>query len=375
MSLGKKAKMTEMTLSELAGLLGGRLEGDGTPVIKGVAPLESAGGGEVTFLANARYEKFMARAAAAAVIVSEDYKGPAPQKAALIRCKDPYYAFRQAMVAFYGFRQPDFDGIDRRANVHPAAKLGENVRIGAFVTVCAGVSIGDGCVLYPGAYVGANCRIGCDCRIYPNVTLYENTVLRDRVAIHAGSSIGQDGFGYATHKGDDGVVRHEKIPPAGWVELEDDVEIGACCAIDRATVGPTIVGAGTKFSNLVAIGHGTRLGRHCLLVAQAGLAGSVVVGDYCVFAGQCGVVGHVRIGQAARIGAQAGVTNDVAPGQEMLSSPAIPLADARRSMVSFARLPEMRNAVRTLIGELSALKDRIKEIEQAGGKPKGRDKD
>jgi len=350
------------------------VEGDGGRTIRGVAPLDSARDDEITFLANRRYEKFMPETGAAAVIVAQDYKGPTPPKAALVRCKDAYLAFREAMVAFYGFRRPDFDGIDKRANVHPQARLGGNVRIAAYATVCAGVSIGDGCVLYPGAYVGPDCRVGRDCCIYPNVTLYENTILHDRVTIHAGSSIGQDGFGYATHKCDDGVVRHDKIPQAGWVELEDDVEIGACCAIDRATIGATIIGAGSKFSNLVAIGHGTKMGKHCLLVAQAGLAGSVVVGDYCVFAGQCGVVGHVRIGSGARIGAQAGVTNDVPPGQEMLSSPAIPLADARRAMSSFARLPQMRKALLTVTKELSELKDRIKDLVSLAGKQKGRGK-
>ncbi|MHC4983655.1 MAG: UDP-3-O-(3-hydroxymyristoyl)glucosamine N-acyltransferase [Planctomycetota bacterium] len=363
--------MPEMTLSKLAGLLGGRLEGRGERIVKGLGALESAGPDEVTFLANVRYEKFMSGTSAAAVIVAEDYKGPKPEKAALIRCKDPYFAFREAMVAFCGFREVDFEGIDERADVHPTARLGKDVRIGAFVTISAGVTIGDGSALYPGVYVGANCRVGRDCRVFPNVTLYDGTILHDRVMIHAGSSIGQDGFGYATHKCDDGIVRHEKIPQAGWVELEDDVEIGSCCAIDRATMGATIIGAGTKFSNLVAIGHGTKLGKGCLLVAQAGLAGSVIVGDYCVFAGQCGVVGHIRIGDGARIGAQAGVKNDVPPGQEMLSSPAIPLPEARRAMMSFSRLPQIRQAVRKLTKELSALKDRIKQIQAAQHKPKG----
>jgi UDP-3-O-[3-hydroxymyristoyl] glucosamine N-acyltransferase len=155
------------------------------------------------------------------------------------------------------------------------------------------------------------------------------------------------------------VVRHEKIPQAGWVELEDDVEIGACCAIDRATLGPTVIGAGTKFSNLVTVGHGTKLGRHCLLVAQVGIAGSTMVGNYCVFAGQAGVVGHIRIGDGARIGAKAGVTNDVAPGQEVLGIPAMPLHEARRAMMSMSRLPQLRTAVRRLTREINTLRRRI----------------
>jgi len=358
--------MAELTLTELAERVGGRVEGDASRTVRGVGAIDAAGPQEVTFLANQRYEKHLAKTRAAAVLVADDYAGPASAHATLVRCPDPYLAFREAMVILHGFRRPDFEGIDERTDVHPSAKLGSNVRIGAFAVVRADVEIGDETVLYPGVYVGSGSRIGRACTLYPNVTLYDGSILHDRVTIHAGSVIGQDGFGYATHAGDDGVTRHDKIPPAGWVEIEEDVEIGACCAIDRATLGPTVIGAGTKFSNLVAIGHGTRLGRHCLLVAQAGLAGSVTAGDYCVFAGQCGVVGHVRIGDGAKIGAQAGVTNDVPAGQEMLSSPAIPLADARRSMVAFGKLPQMHAELRKLTREVAALKKRLGEAEAPG---------
>jgi UDP-3-O-[3-hydroxymyristoyl] glucosamine N-acyltransferase len=316
-----------------------------------VAALETAGPEEVSFLSNQRYEKYVATSRAAAVIVPASYAG---EGESLIRCEDSYYAFRQAMVAFYGFRQPHFDGIDPQANVDPAARLGSGVRISAFATVGPDTEIGEGTVLYPGAYVGPRCRIGKDCALYPNVTLYDGTILYDRVTIHAGTSIGHDGFGYATYEG-----KHEKIPQVGWVEIEDDVEIGACCAIDRATLGPTVIGAGTKFSNLVAIGHGTRMGKHCLVVAQAGLAGSVTVGNYCVFAGQAGIVGHIKIGDGAKVGAKAGVTNDVPPGEEVLGSPSMPLRLARRVFTVRERLPQLRSAVRKLVKELNAVKQRL----------------
>jgi len=351
--------MAEMTLGELAEKLDGRLDGDAAAVIRGVASLEAAGADQVSFLANARYEKQVPGTRAAAVIVAGDYQAPDGCKCGLIRCEDPYFAFRQAMVMLHGFRLPDFDGIDERAAVDPTAKLGDGVRIGAFAVVAGGCEIGDGTVVYPGAYVGADCRIGRQCLIYPNVTLYGGTILGDRVTIHAGSSIGHDGFGYATHAGGDGVVRHEKIPQVGRVEIGDDVEIGACCAIDRATMGATVIGAGTKFSNLVAIGHGTRMGRHCLMVAQAGIAGSVMVGDYCVFAGQCGVVGHIRIGDGVRVGAKAGVVNDVAPGLEVLGSPAMPRPEARRMLMSWTRVSQLRNAVRKLTREVRTIRRKL----------------
>jgi len=272
----------------------------------------------------------------------------------LIRCDDPYFAFRQAMVAFYGFREPHFSGLDARASIDPTVELDEDVRVGAFSTIAGGCTIGAGTVIYSGVHIGPDCRIGRQCRLYPNVVLYDGTILHDRVMIHACSSIGQDGFGYATHSG-----KHEKIPQAGRVELEDDVEIGAGCAIDRATLGATIIGAGTKFSNLVAIGHGTHLGKCCLLVAQAGVAGSTIVGDYCSFAGQSGVVGHIRVGDGVRVGAKSGVTHDVPAGQEVLGIPAMPLGQARRAMMSFSRLPQLRTAVRRLTRELAVVKRRL----------------
>ena len=345
--------MAEMTVSELAARLGGELVGSGEPLVRGCASIEDAGCDEVTFLANAKYARHVATTRAAAVIVPADYEEPA---ATLIRCEDSYFAFREAMVAFYGFREHPFEGVSAGAHVAPSARLGQDVRVAAGATVCAGAEIGARAVLYPGVFVGPDCRLGEDCILHPNVTLYDGTILGDRVTIHAGSSIGHDGFGYATHAG-----RHEKIPQVGWVELGDDVEIGACCAIDRATMGATVIGAGTKFSDLVAIGHGTRIGEHSLLVAQVGIAGSVTVGKYCVFGGQVGVAGHIRLGDGVRVMAQGGVTRDVAAGQEVGSTPAIPRKLVQRVWGTLPRLPQMRTAILRLTREVNALKRRLGE--------------
>ncbi|MCD6304008.1 MAG: UDP-3-O-(3-hydroxymyristoyl)glucosamine N-acyltransferase, partial [Planctomycetes bacterium] len=353
-----------MSLSELAETIGGTLCGsDGGRIVRGAASIESAGPDEVTFLANSRYERYMTETAAAAVIVAQDYRGPGE---ALIRCGDPYFAFRQAMVALYGFRRAYFRGIDPRACVDESAELAEGVSVGPLAVIGPDVKIGPGTVIWPGAFIGPGCRIGRDCEIYPHVTLYAGTVLHDRVRIHAGTTIGQDGFGYATHAG-----RHHKIPEAGWVELEDDVEIGACCAIERATLGATVIGAGTKFADLVAIGHGTRLGKHCLMVSQSGIAGSTHVGDYCVFAAQSGVVGHIRIADGVQVGAQSGVTNDVPAGQQVLGSPAKPLGEAKRAMVISNHLPEMRRTLRKVVRELDELKRRLDELRPLPGSEPG----
>lgn len=348
--------MTRITLAKLAEKLAGRLEGDGQRLVDSTASLTTAGPEQVSFLANSHYERHMAGTSAGAVIVSEDYSGPRAEATALIRCKDAYFAFREAMVLFYGFRRPDFEGVDSRASVHPTARLDETAAIGPFAVVSAGCRIGPNTAIYPGAYIGAGCRVGRDCVIYPNVTLYDGTILHDRVTIHASSSIGHDGFGYATHADANGAAAHHKIPQAGWVEIGDDVEIGACCTIDRATMGATIIGAGTKFSNLIAIGHGTKLGKHCLMVAQAGIAGSVMVGDYCVFAGQCGVVGHITIGDGAKIGAKSGVIKDIPPGLEVLGSPAVARTDAKRAVIGAAQVPRLRDAVRKLAHDIRAIK-------------------
>jgi UDP-3-O-[3-hydroxymyristoyl] glucosamine N-acyltransferase len=350
--------MAEMTVSELATRLGGQHTGDGAKVIRGVSTLEAARADEVAFLANPKYEKQMATTAAGAVIVGLDYAGAG---ATLIRCRDPYFAFREAMVAFFGFRKHPFSGIDARANIDASARIGANAAISPFVTIAPDCQVGDNVVIYPGVYVGAGCRIGNDCTLYPNVTLYDGTILHNRVAVHANSCIGQDGFGYATHKCADGVVRHDKIPQAGWVELEDDVEIGACAAIERAAMGPTTIGAGTKLWDLVAIGHGTQIGRHCLLAPQSGIAGSVKVGDYCVFAGQSGVVNHVHINDGVKVGAQSGVTKDVAPGQIVVGSPADDIGRTKRILATYANLPEMRSALKKLTQEVEELKKKLDE--------------
>lgn len=354
--------MAEMTLGELADTVGGRLEGDDSRKVRGMASLESATATDAAFLANARYRKHMSETSAAAVIVETDYDGPVAESVALIRCDDAYFAFREAMVALYGFAEPDFSGVDPRADVHETAELVEDVSVGAFATIRAGCRIGSGTVIHPGAYVGADCRIGDGCNIGPNVTLYHGTIVGSRVAIGAGSSIGQDGFGYATHAG-----RHHKIPQVGWVEIGDDVEIGACCAIERGTLEATRIGAGTKMADLVGIGHAARLGDHCLLVSQSGIAGSVITGDYCVFAGQAGVANHVRLGDRVRLAAQSGVARDVPDDQDLFGSPAMPLARARRALKTLPQLPEMRKALRRLEQEMAEIKRRFADGESKPG--------
>jgi UDP-3-O-[3-hydroxymyristoyl] glucosamine N-acyltransferase len=228
------------------------------------------------------------------------------------------------------------------------------------------VVIGDRATIYPGVYIARGSRIGHDVTLFPNVVLYEQSILGDRVTIHAGSVIGEDGLGYAPVNG-----KWVKIPQVGNVVLGDDVEIGTDCAIDRATLGSTVIGSGTKFSNLVAIGHGTRIGEDCLFVAQVGVAGSVQVGRHVTMAGQVGVVGHITIGDNVRIGAKAGVINSIEAGQSVLGQPAVPVQEAKRQVAVTQRLPELKKEIRRLRRELGELSRRF-ETREEGCEPSPR---
>ena len=335
------------TVQELAEHVGGTVEGDGSVVVSGAATLIEAGAGDVSFLANPRYEKEMGDSQAAVVVVSEETEAGGRT---VIRSQDPYYAFMQIVVLLHGHREHKAIGVSERASVDRTAQIGENVDIHDFVCVSEQAEIGSGTRIYPNCTIGPGSKVGRDCIIYPNVTVYDGCTIGDRVTIHSGTVIGQDGFGYATH---DGV--HHKIPQIGGVVIEDDVEIGANCAIDRGTLGDTVIGKGSKFSNLVAIGHNTRIGEHSLLVAQVGIAGSVDVGKYCVFGGQVGVVGHIRIGDGVRVAAKSGVINNVADGETVAGSPAMPFSQAKRSLTLIKDLPDFRKKLRELDRSLRKL--------------------
>lgn len=343
--------LREITLAELAGQLGGQLEGDGTKIVRGANRIQDARPDEIAFLANPRYRHFMAATQAAAVIVAHDYQGPGQS---LIRCQDPYFAYRQTMVLLYGFRSHPFSGIDPSARLDPSARIADGASVAGGVTICAGAEIGPRSVLYPGVFVGPDCRIGRDCIIYPNVVIYADTVIGDRVILHGCCVIGQDGFGYSTHAG-----KHEKIPPVGRVEIGDDVEMGAGCCVDRATMGATVIGPGTKFSNGVVIGHGSAVGKGCLFSAQAGIAGSVSVGDYAAFGAQSGVSNHISLGKLAKVAAKSGVMTDVPASQEVGGTPAIPLVQAMRALSLLPQLPEMRRQLKKLQDQLAALQDKL----------------
>ncbi len=324
------------------------LDGDADRQVVGVATLEDARPSEISFLANPKYEQALETTSAGAVIVSEDQQSP--DRLTVLRVADPYAAITAVMVHIHGYRRHASAAAGDRAVIHPSAAIGENANIHHGVSVSANVTIGKNVVLYPGVYIAEGSRLGDDCVLYPNVVIYDGSVLGNRVTIHAGTVIGEDGLGYAPVGG-----TWHKIPQIGIVELGDDVEIGANCSIDRATLGRTVISKGTKFSNLIAIGHGTKIGEHCMFVAQVGIAGSVNVGKHVTMAGKVGIAGHLTIGDNAKLGAMAGLMKDVPPGTTVLGSPAIPIKNALRSFSLVERLPDLNKQIKRLEAQVDAL--------------------
>lgn len=343
-----------MKLEDLASILQTRgfpVDIDGAPDLDVVAvnTLQDAQPGEISFLSNSKYRDRLMETDASAVIVKPDQE--TRRGLCTLRCADPYGAVTAAMVTLHGYRRHTRWGVDERASIAASAQIGPNPSIGPFVTVAEAVVIGKNATIYPGCYVGAGVCIGDDVTLYPNVTVYERVRMGDRVAIHAGTVIGQDGLGYAPVD-----QKWLKIPQVGSVVIEDDVEMGACCAIDRATLGETRIEQGTKISDAVVIGHGTRVGRDSILVAQVGIAGSVDVGEHVTLMGQVGIAGHLHIGDDATVLAKSGVWSNIGPGETYFGLPATDSVGFRRNLVITKSLPKMARRVRELERQVDELR-------------------
>jgi len=332
--------MQERTLGELAEYVGGRICGDPKVIIKSASTLGRADKGDISFLTNRKYEKQLRATKASAVIVGKETPS---SSVPLLIADDPYYAFMQIMVLLHGHRKHKKTGVSPKASISDSAKVGMDCHIHDFVTIADNARIKDGCIIYPNVYIGQDVQIGNDSIIYPNVVVYDGCKIGNRVIINANSTIGEDGFSYATYKG-----IHHKIPQTGIVILEDDVEIGAGCGIERGTLNDTIIGQGSKLGDMVTIGHGTRIGSHCLLVAQVGVAGSTSIGHHCTIGGQVGIVGHINIGNNVTIAAQAGVINNIPDNKVVLGAPAIDANTGRRAYSMIQYLPDMRQNIREL---------------------------
>jgi len=345
-----------MNLRQLAARLDCRLDGDGDLEVERVAGIQQAGAGDLTFLANPKYERVLATTRASAVILRED--APAAP-CAMLRTRDPYLAFARAVGLFAPPSRPA-PGIHPLASLAPSAQLGRDVSIGPFVVVGEDAVIGDRTAVMPNVTIGNGTRIGTDCLIHSNVSLRERITLGDRVVLQNGVVIGGDGYGFV-RRGDG---THEKIPQVATVVIEDDVELGANTTVDRPAVGETRISAGTKIDNLVMVGHGVTIGRNVLLAAQVGIAGSTDIADDVVFGGQVGVGGHLTIGRGAIAVGQSGVTHSLRAGVMVAGYPAIESRDWRKASVLFRRLPELKRRIEELEAQLRELTSR------AGTQPK-----
>ncbi len=346
-----------MKLSELATRLDCRLEGDGELDVTRVAGIQDAQPGDVTFLANPKYEKLLATTRATAVILKEE--APAAP-CAMLRARDPYLAFARAVSLFAPVSRPA-PGVHALAAIAADASLGADVSVGPFVAIGEGARIGERTVIYPNVTIGAGATVGSDCTIHSNAAIRERCTVGDRVILQNGVVVGGDGYGFV-RRGDG---THEKIPQVAVVVIEDDVELGANTTVDRPAVGETRIKAGTKIDNLVQIGHGVTVGRNVLMAAQVGIAGSTDVEDDVVFGGQVGVGGHLTIGRGAIAVGQSGVTNSLDPGAFVAGYPAIDSRDWRKASVLFRRLPEMKRRIEQLEARVAELTQALSHPERS----------
>jgi UDP-3-O-[3-hydroxymyristoyl] glucosamine N-acyltransferase len=338
-----------VTLEAVARAVDGTVIGDGSVEITGVAGIREAQEGDLTFLAHRRYEAYLSKTRASAIIVAENHIDLAKP---LIQNSNPYLAFLKAVHLFAGDGERPDAGVHPSAVVAPDATIASDASIGPLVAIGSGACVGPRSIVHAGCCLGAHARIGADVVLYPSVVVREECELGDRVIVHPGAVIGSDGFGFVR----DGDI-YRKLPQVGNVVIEEDVEIGANVTIDRATTGTTRIGAGSKIDNLVQIAHNVQIGRNCILVAQVGISGSTSVGDHVVLAGQVGVVGHIEIGAGAMVGAKSGVSKSIKPGERVFGYPAMPVTQAKRVEASLRQLPELLRTVRHL-------ERRVEELER-----------
>ena len=330
--------------SQIALIVNGRVEGDSQVTVSSFGKIEEAGRGQLSFLANPKYEEYLYTTAASIIIVNDSFELKQAVSATLIRVPDAYTAFATLLGKYQEIMQQQLTDIQQPAYISGPATYGDNVFIGAFAYLGENVKIGKNCKIYPHVFIGNNTSIGDNCIIHPGVKIYHETQIGNQVIIHAGTVIGSDGFGFAPQA--DGSFK--KVPQIGNVVIEDQVEIGANATIDRATIGSTLIKSGAKLDNLIQVAHNVEVGHSTVIAAQAGISGSTKIGNGVMIGGQAGIVGHIQLGDGAKVNAQSGVSKSIEAGKAVTGSPAYDYTAALRSQAAARKLPELEKRVKEL---------------------------
>lgn len=342
----------EFTASAIASFLKGKVEGDPEIKVHNVAKIEEAKEGELAFLANPKYAKYLYTTKASIVLINTDFTLEREVNPTLIRVENAYNSFASLLQLAQQAKEQK-TGIEKMSHISDSAKIGKDVYIGAFAYIGENVTIGDDVKIYPNTYIGDNVTVGNGTTIMAGVKVYEECVIGNFVTIHAGAVIGADGFGFAPNSDNN----YDKIPQIGNVILEDHVDIGANACIDRATMGSTIIRKGVKLDNLIQIGHNVEIGKHTVMAAQTGIAGSTKIGENCMFGGQVGVAGHINIAKGTKAAAMSGIASSVKKEDTtIMGAPAFDISDYRKTFVVFRRLPELRKQLMAIENELKELK-------------------
>jgi UDP-3-O-[3-hydroxymyristoyl] glucosamine N-acyltransferase len=343
----------KFTAAQIAMLINGTVEGNPEAAVGSFGKIEEAKDGDLSFLANPKYEEFFYTTQASVLIVNDSFQPRQQTNATLIRVKDSYSAFAILLSKYQEMMQQQLNGIQEPSYISKTAQLGENVFIGAFTYVGDTVKIGKNSKVYPQVYLGNQVEIGENCTIHPGVKIYHQCKIGSNVIIHSGTVIGSDGFGFAP-QADGSFI---KVPQIGNVVVEDQVEIGSNTTIDRATIGSTIIKKGAKLDNLIQIAHNVEIGSASVIAAQTGISGSTKIGKQVMIGGQAGIVGHISIGDGAKINAQSGVSKSLENGKTVTGTPAYDYTQALRGQAALRKLPEMQK-------RLQELEDLVKELAQ-----------
>jgi UDP-3-O-[3-hydroxymyristoyl] glucosamine N-acyltransferase len=326
----------EFSAAEIAGLIGGSIEGNADIKVSALAKIEEAKQGSIAFLSNPKYVSYLSTSGASIVIIDDEIKTDKPDSITFIRVKNARNAFSLLLEAYYE-RLTKKTGIETPSSISKSATLGSNIYVGAFAVIGDNCRIGDNVKIYPGVNIGDSCTIGNATTLFPGVKVYLGSVIGKNCTIHAGAVIGSDGFGFVPNQENN----YRKIHHIGNVIIEDNVEIGSNTTIDRATIGSTILRKGVKLDNLIQIGHNVEIGENTVIAAQAGVAGSSKIGSDCMIGGQVGIIGHINIGNRVKIAAQSGVGSDVPDDSAIQGTPSFDHFKFKKSYVVFKNLPEI----------------------------------